>query len=136
MTERGGGSVSQYWIICPPALKIKILKSVVLHDREDQKIGLDPNFHETRSSNGWYQHERGVIFNTGPYGYGYTELDYLTYRQNCSWLRWTIRPILKGEILRKWRLKFGKDIQVTNNPFSDSFLGIRNKTCPNRYSIY
>ena len=35
----------------PPPLKIKILKSGFLHAREDQKIGLGPNFHEPRSSN-------------------------------------------------------------------------------------
>ena len=35
-----------------PHLKIKILKSVFLHAREDQKIGIRPNFHEYRSLNG------------------------------------------------------------------------------------
>ena len=30
---------------------------------------------------------------------------------------WSIRPILKVELLRKLHLKFGKAIQVTNNSF-------------------
>ena len=35
---------------CDP-LKIKIWKIVFLHAREDQKIGLESSFHESRSSN-------------------------------------------------------------------------------------
>ena len=38
----------------PYPLKIKILKSGLLHGRQDQKIGPGPNCHEPRSSNGWY----------------------------------------------------------------------------------
>ena len=39
------------WAIWEAPLKIKILKSDFLHAREDQKIGPEPNFHESRSSN-------------------------------------------------------------------------------------
>ena len=35
-----------------PPLKIKILRRVFWHVREDQKVGLEPNFHEPRSPNG------------------------------------------------------------------------------------
>ena len=43
----------------------------------------------------------------------FTELDYINYWQNIQDCIWSIRPILKVEILRKLCLKFGKTIYVT-----------------------
>ena len=43
---------SGFLTIWGPPLKIKILKSGIVHAREDQKIDPEPKFHVRRSSNG------------------------------------------------------------------------------------